>query len=214
MQDDSRTIFLDNLKAREQWEKGQDVNEHAQTDHRLRLVRNPGRTLIVYGPIYPTELLGRPSFFDDYYDTGEFTPVELAAERALDFIDKFGFCSRAYCLMMSIGRQGDCEKMTFLQECLRSKYSKHMSDYIDRIVSHMLKVAEENIISTDQTFWQQLWSEVLLRRPSLTKLEVRHALIDKRNYSHGVGNVESGERTDATLAEYIPEFVIGKWRAR
>jgi hypothetical protein len=212
LEDDSRTIFKDNLEARKQWEKVQNVNEHAQADHRLRLVRNPGRTLIVYGPIYPTELLGPYTVFEDYYDTGEFTSVELAAERVLDFIDKFGFCSKTYCLMMGIGRREELDKMSYLQECFLHNHSKHMSDCIYTIVSHMLKLGKDNIISTDQTFWQLLWSEVLLRRPSLKKLEVRHAIIDKRNYSHGLGDVESGKQMDASVAEYIPEFVIGKWR--
>ena len=70
LEDNARTIFGGDTILRKRWCSQQNHNEHYQTAERLRLTRNPGRTLVVIGPLYPIEHLGTPTEIIDLWTLG------------------------------------------------------------------------------------------------------------------------------------------------
>ena len=72
----------------------------------------------------------------------------------------------------------------------------------------------DSIISSDCKFWTEVWAEVAARMPSLQKLEVRHAEINKRSFSHGMGSPEAAEQLDKGLEELGTGLRAGIWRVR
>jgi hypothetical protein len=70
------------------------------------------------GPLYPVEHLGPPTEVVDLWNHGEYSDVELAVERILDFIAVFGFCSKRYAWLLNICHTSETEKMLQLQKQL------------------------------------------------------------------------------------------------
>lgn len=218
LEDDARTIFGPDKLRRTRWCNAQNHQEHYQTDERLRLIRNPGRLLVVIGPLYPVEHLGRPQEEFDMRQAGEYTDAELAAERILDVFSKTGIhaCSKRYAWLLNICHASETERMAKHREHVWNNISeqKNPCSGLNACKSSILKqllayniyykpftVLEgteslESIINPDDKFWNNVWSEILARKPALGKLEVKHDEVNKRNYSHGVGSIEDGERLD------------------
>ena len=78
----------------------------------------------------------------------------------------------------------------------------------------ILTETHESIINSDGKFWTEVWAEVAARMPSLQKLEVKHAEINKRSFSHGIGSLEAAEQLDQGLQELGTGLRAGIWRAR
>ena len=72
----------------------------------------------------------------------------------------------------------------------------------------------ESIISSDGKFWTEVWAEVAARMPSLQSLEVKHAEINKRKFSHGIGSLEAAEQLEHDLQELGTGLRPGIWRIR
>ena len=209
VEDDSRTIFGADSILRKRWCDAQNHNEHYQTAERLRLTRNPGRTLVVIGPLYPIEHLGPPTEIIDLTNQGEYSDVELAAERILDFISVAGFCSKRYAWLLNVCQESETERMLQVQSQFRNLTGKKQDFFqtldIPAFQAHAsLNVSYksfmglistetvDSIISSDGKFWTEVWAEVAARMPSLQKLEVKHAEINKRSFSHGFGSLAIG----------------------
>lgn len=123
LEDDARTIFGSNEIARKRWCSAQNHNELYQGVERLRLCRNPGRTLVVYGPVYPFDLLGQPSRHYDLRQETRYTASELAAERIIEFMAVTGI--RAACKriawLLNICHYDEKDRMLRLQSDIRAK---------------------------------------------------------------------------------------------
>ena len=251
LEDDARTIFGSDEITRKRWCDSQNGNELYQTIERLRLCRNPGRTLLVFGPLYPIELLGRPCTHVDLRQEGEHTNAELAAERILAFmsINHIRACSKRYCWLLNICQNSETDKMLRIQYQVRAnnKFNANNPQTRDlqvtqplerdiiiymslkrleptdnvgldglpiKIILDFLTQAEnmDPIISADTAFWHDVWAEVSARDQNLGKLEVKHEEINKKNFSHGVGCVEDGEKLDMMFQDFGLEQ--GTWRVR
>lgn len=123
LEDDARTIFGKDEIARKRWCSAQNHNELYQGVERLRLCRNPGRTLVVYGPVYPVDLLGQPSRHYDLRQETRHTASELAAERIIEFMTVTGIraCSKRTAWLLNICQIEEKDRMLWLQADIRTK---------------------------------------------------------------------------------------------
>jgi hypothetical protein len=235
LEDDARTIFGSDEIARKRWCSQQNHNELYQGVERLRLCRNPGRTLIVFGPVYPVELLGQPFRHEDLRQETRLTASELAAERICEFMTVTGIlaCCKRLGWLLNICRKVETEKMVQLRKScfpqledgvinsdvqpisthesaiiysssfMGSETATHLclSNLATKTVFRFLKTAGsfEWIVSTDSMFWENVWTEILSRKPDLEKLYVKHGEIHKQKPSLGVGHVKDGEYLDLLL---------------
>jgi hypothetical protein len=247
LEDNARTIFGGDEIARKRWCGSQNHNELYQGIERLRLCRNPGRTLIVYGPVYPVDFLGQPFRHVDLRQETRLTASELAAQRIIEFISVTGI--RASCKrlgwLLNICRKVESEKMVQLRNhCFprlgegimnsdvqpisthesliiysssfmgsRTNDDVCLRDLATKTVFNFLKKAEslEWIVSTDASFWDDVWKEILSRKAELGKLYVRHDEIHKQKPSVGVGFVKDGEYLDLLLQDV--GLKPGTWKA-
>lgn len=238
LEDDARTIFGQDEIARKRWCSSQNHNELYQGVQRLRLCRNPGRTLVVHGPLYPFDLLGQPCRHVDLRQETRCTAAELAAERIIEFmaVTSIRACSKRMGWLLNICHSNEKERMLRLQSELKVKselYDKNpetlapeafstpesaiiyssslrsseptddvcLHDLATKNVLSFLTKAEsfEGIMSPDANFWNDVWTEVLSRKPDLCRVYVKHDEVHKQKPSLGVGFVKDGEALDHVL---------------
>jgi hypothetical protein len=107
------------------------------------------------GPLYPVEHLGPPTEIIDLSNQGEYSDVELAAERILDFVSVFGFCSKRYAWLLNICQKAEVDKMTQVQRQLAEslKNAKNKNPENCQTLEHQaLQDLERLIVISYMTF--------------------------------------------------------------
>ncbi len=151
--DAAAMIFPDNPSQQERWMLHKQYEEPYQNAHRLRLIRNPGRTIIIVDREWPEYLLGKPDVVIPIRSTK--TKIGKAVERALEFISEHLELSKDDCHKIGIGPQKDELK-------IKAEYDERYSD--------------ELILFSDANWWTTLSHAILERNPDIevTSLRSKH----------------------------------------
>jgi len=151
--DAAAMIFPDDPARQEQWMLHKQYEEPYQNAHRLRLIRNPGRTLIIVDREWPAYLLGEPDVVIPIKSTK--TKIGKAVERALKFISEHFELSKEDCVTIGVGSREDEIKIR------RERSSCYGDDLL---------------LFSDANWWTALSHAVLERNPDIevTSLRSKH----------------------------------------
>jgi len=146
-------IFPDNPARQERWMLHKQYEEPYQNAHRLRLIRNPGRTIIIVDREWPEYLLGEPDVVIPIRSTK--TKIGKAVERALEYISEHLELSKEDCATIGVGSQKDESKIKVESD---GRYS------------------DELILFSDANWWTALSQAILERNPDIevTSLRSKH----------------------------------------
>jgi hypothetical protein len=124
-----------------------------QNAHRLRLIRNPGRTLIIVDREWPDYLLGEPDLVVSIKSTK--TKIGKAVERALHYIAENLELRKEDCSKIGVGLKEDKSK-------IEGEYDRRYGD--------------ELILFSDANWWTALTRAIQEQRPDIeaTSLRSRH----------------------------------------
>ncbi len=209
-------MFGNDKSLRETWCMEQGGNELYQGAHRLRFVRNPGRILIVHGGYYPVQLFGPATTTIDMRERDRITDFDIAIERAIEFIEECGVISKRYCWLLGIGHNSECEKIQKIKQRFMAEVAKATSiktkQPLDVLIRYIILTDQEvNLVFSDTAFWTNFWEELQRCIPCPENIEVKHADIDKRNYTKAYGTIDAGTKLDALFAEL--GFEPGIWKS-
>jgi hypothetical protein len=153
--DAAAMLFPNDPGRQERWMLHKDYEEVYQNAHRLRLIRNPGRTLIIVDRDWPAYLLGEPDFVIPIRSTK--TKIGRAVERALEFISKHLELSKKDCWKIGVGSKED-------EIRIRRQYDAHHGH------------GGELILFSDANWWTALSRAIQERNPDIevTSLRSKH----------------------------------------
>ncbi len=151
--DAAAMIFPGDPARQERWMLHKQYEEPYQNAHRLRLIRNPGRTVIMFDREWPTYLLGEPDVVIPIRSTN--TKIGRAVKRALEFISEHLELSKEDCYKIGVGPQEDEIKMR----------REHGGRYDDEL-----------ILFSDANWWTTLSRAIQERNPDIevTSLRSKH----------------------------------------
>jgi len=148
--DAAAMIFPDDPARQERWMLHKQYEEPYQNAHRLRLIRNPGRTVIIVDREWPEYLLGKPDVVIPIRSTN--TKIGKAVERALKFIAEHFELSKEGCATIGVGSQKDELKIKAEYDGLRG---------------------DELILFSDANWWTALSHAILERNPDIEITSLR-----------------------------------------
>ena len=148
--DAAAMLFPSDPDRQERWILHKQYEEQYQNAHRLRLIRNPGRTVIIVDREWPAYLLGEPDLVIPIRSTN--TKIGRAVERALDYIMENLELSKEGCSKIGVGFQEDKDKIE--------------GDY-DGLYG------EELILFNDANWWTALTRAIQERRPDIEVTSLR-----------------------------------------
>ena len=148
--DAAAMIFPDDPVRQERWILHKQYEEPYQNAHRLRLIRNPGRTVIMFDREWPTYLLGEPDLVIPIRSTN--TKIGKAVERALAYIAKNLELRKEDCRIIGIGLQENKDK-------IKGEYGGQYGEGL--------------ILFNDANWWTALTRAVQERRPDIEVTSLR-----------------------------------------
>lgn len=150
--DAAAMLFPNDPDSQDRWMLHKDYEEVYQNAHRLRLIRNPGRTIIIVDREWPAYLLGEPDLVVQVKSSR--TKIGRAVERALSYIAEYLELSKEKCYKIGIGSQEE-------EIIIRREYEGREG---------------ELILFSDANWWTALSRSIQERRPDIeaTSLRSRH----------------------------------------
>lgn len=166
------TLFPGDFERQNRWLQRQSENELYQSAHRARMVRFPGRQLIVIGHYFPEHLLGKVT---RTIELGRLdSKVEKAVDRFLGYADKLGIFSKEVAAALKVCEAANEEKARKIHEPARKSLDIELPD-------------SEWIVSAKANFWPEILEAIKMRRPDLIDFRIRLIKWDKQNYTRAVG---------------------------
>ena len=151
--DTAAMLFPHDPDKQKRWMQHKVYEEVYQNAHRLRLIRNPGRTLIIVDREWPDYLLGEPDLVVSIKSTK--TKIGRAVERALHYIAENRELGKEDCSKIGVGLKEDKSKID-------GEYDRRYGD--------------EMILFSDANWWTALTRAIQEQRPDIeaTSLRSRH----------------------------------------
>jgi hypothetical protein len=226
--DQASLLFPEDEAHQTAWQQAKSDEELYQAIHRARFIRNPGRTLIVFGHRWPENMLGKPDIVVDRRSNQKSDAPEKLLERALAVFDTLGFLTKETASWAGIGAKRDEMKVKATRGAALSvlgeiteKGGESPPSLIRKILIRLGGLPNDIITTSHDHAWQDLLEQIQAARPEAKPLEVKLPTWGRNQWTHGIGSIEAARTWHDTMAAGLmaigvdpPEWNPDAWRER